>query len=554
LVLESEQMFADFGIRRAPIADSLGDSAVADRAALSRELDQGDVVAPSGSGAGDLSLPSPPSPAKRAEDKAGAPRSSPAAPAPAAKPSPGAAGGGLSGIGSTGQPGGADGAGGVQVAMPKGNATLGGVTVRGGPVSNAARVIAGMRAGFRNCYQRGLALDPTAQGSLRLVINVTASGAVTSVAPSTLSGSLPAPVVACVVARARAAQFAPPESGSPVVSMTVTFTSAPGDGGLVLSPLPGNNPLPGTFRPPADVAVTRPGDENWQAQGQAALDKLQAELTAAPTSRKRHEALVRGLLSRGRFAPALVAAQRFVELDPDLPVARELLAYAAVATGDRERAVAAVDALVESAPNEIKVQGRAARAFEALGDETRACAHWRSLADLLPSSDSALSEALRCRVRTMGDREAALRDAQAVAKPGPLLRRLLPLLESGQAPAFEKSSGGVGQLEITLTCEAKADCPFAIVITPTGTVFSPWTPALGRSSATSFAFSGLLSGVYHVLLIGGSPSAKGQVEVRALNARNTFAFGPGHAPTLAATQVTLAPNNFDNIGLNPLRF
>jgi hypothetical protein len=144
----------------------------------------------------------------------------------------------------------------------------------------------------------------------------------------------------------------------------------------------------------------------------------------------------------------------------------------------------------------------------------------------------------------MGDREAALRDAKAVVKPGPLLQRLLPLLESGRIPAFEKSSGSVGQLEVTMTCEPKADCPFAIVITPTGTVFSPWTPALGRSSATSFAFSGLLTGAYHVLLIGGAPSAKGQVEVRALNTRNTFQFGPGHAATIAATQVTMAPTAF----------
>jgi len=35
--------------------------------------------------------------------------------------------------------------------------------------------------------------------------------------------------------------------------------------------------------------------------------------------------------------------------------------------------------------------------------------------------------------------------------------------------------------------------------------------------------------------------AKGQVEVRALNAHNTFAFAPGHLPTIASTQVTLAP-------------
>jgi len=547
LVLESEQMFADFGIRRsAPVPDGLGDGAAPDRSALAQELDQGDLGA---LGSGAASEPSPSSPAKRAEDKAEAeaPRSvppaskpAPAAPSPApAAPSPirpGTAGGGLSGIGSTGRDTGGEGSGAVKVQGPKGNASVGGVSASGGNVANAARVVAGMRAGFRNCFQRGLAQDPTAQGSLRLAIQVGPAGQVTNATPSGVTGNLPAAVVACVVARARAAQFDPPDSGSATLAVPVTFVSQPGDS---LSSPPLGPALP--MRPePTDVAVSRPGDENWQAQGQPALDKLQAELAASPTSRKRHEALVRGLLLRGRFAVALAAAERFVELDPDLPVARELLAYAAVATGDRNRAVAAVDALTESAPSELKMHGRAARAFEALGDETRACAHWRSVFELAPSSDAAVFEALRCRARTMADREAALRDAKAVVKPGPLLQRLLPLLESGQVPAFERSTGSVGQFEVTLTCEPKADCPFAIVITPTGTIFSPWTPALGRSSGTSFAFSGLLTGAYRVLLIGGSPSAKGQIEVRALNARSTFPFGPGHAPTVATTQVTMA--------------
>jgi hypothetical protein len=214
-----------------------------------------------------------------------------------------------------------------------------------------------------------------------------------------------------------------------------------------------------------------------------------------------------------------------------------------------EAFVPASDALTESAPNDLKAQGRAARAFEALADETRACAHWRSVLELAPSSDSAQFEAFRCRARTMADREAALRDAKAVARPGPLLQKLLPLLESGQLPAFERSSGGVGQLEVTLTCEPKADCPYAIVITPTGTVFSPWTPALGRSSTTSFAFSGLMTGVYRVLLIGGAPDAKGQLEVRALNARSSFPFSAGHAPTIVTTHVTISPRPSNTLGL-----
>jgi hypothetical protein len=540
LVLENEQMFAEFGIKRSgPLEGSGAGVAVApDRAALSQELDQLDSGTLAESVAANNGAAS--TPAKRSANEAApsAPRSAP--PAPAAPIGPGASGGGLNGIGSTGaQKSTGTGAGsGQAIPVMKGTATVGPPSVSGGPVESAARVVAGMRAGFRACFNRELATQPTLQGgSLRLVINVAVDGTVSNATSSATTGNLPASVITCVLARVRVAQFGATQGGVATITLPVTFNLMPGD------PMPVPLPQPVDVGPtptPTDVAFHRPGDETWVNQGQAALDKLQAELAASPTSRKRHEALVRALLLRGRFVPALTAAQKFVELDPDLPVARELLAYAAVASGDRNLAVAAVDALTESAPHDLKAQGRAARAFEALADEARACAHWRSVLELAPSSDSAQFEAFRCRARSMGDREAALRDAKAVARPGPLLQKLLPLLQSGQLPAFERSSGGVGQFEVTVNCEPKTECPYAIVITPTGTVFSPWTPALGRSSATSFAFSGVMTGVYHVLLIGGAP-AKGQLEVRALNARSAFPFSPGHAPTIVTTQVTMAP-------------
>jgi hypothetical protein len=136
---------------------------------------------------------------------------------------PGQVGGGLAGIGSTGRSTGTEGAGGVaKVEGPKGNASVGGAAVSGGTVSNAARVVAGMRAGFRNCYQRGLAENPDAAGSIRLTIRVGAGGEVAGVSPSP-SGSLPASVISCVVARAQAAQFDPPEGGSAVIAVPVTF-------------------------------------------------------------------------------------------------------------------------------------------------------------------------------------------------------------------------------------------------------------------------------------------------------------------------------------------
>jgi hypothetical protein len=136
---------------------------------------------------------------------------------------PGAAGGGLEGIGSRGRGAGTEGTGTVaQVKGPSGSANVGGANVSGGSVSNAARVVAGMRAGFRACYQRGLNENPDAQGSIHLTIRVGAGGEVTAVS-ATPSGNLPASVVSCVQARAKAAQFDPPEGGAAAIQVPVTF-------------------------------------------------------------------------------------------------------------------------------------------------------------------------------------------------------------------------------------------------------------------------------------------------------------------------------------------
>jgi hypothetical protein len=136
---------------------------------------------------------------------------------------PGAAGGGLASIGNTGRGTGTEGTGtATKVAGPKGNASTGPAAVAGGNIANAARVVAGMRAGFRNCYNKGLQENPDSQGSIRLSIKVGAGGEVSGVT-ATPSGNLPPSVVACVQARARSAQFDPPDGGSAVVQVPVTF-------------------------------------------------------------------------------------------------------------------------------------------------------------------------------------------------------------------------------------------------------------------------------------------------------------------------------------------
>jgi hypothetical protein len=136
---------------------------------------------------------------------------------------PGSAGGGLGGIGMTGRAGGTEGSGGVQkVRGPRGSAAVGGANVQGGMISNASRVVAGMRAGFRACYQRGLDENPDAQGRIQLTIRVGPGGEVSGVT-AVPSGNLPASVVACVRSRASTAQFDPPEGGAAAINVPVSF-------------------------------------------------------------------------------------------------------------------------------------------------------------------------------------------------------------------------------------------------------------------------------------------------------------------------------------------
>jgi hypothetical protein len=135
---------------------------------------------------------------------------------------PGAAGGGLGGLGSSTAGGGGGTGQAAAVSGPKGSASTGAANVSGGTVSNAARVVAGMRAGFRNCYNRALAQNPDVEGRISLSIRVGPGGEVQGVSAAP-SGNLPDSVVSCVKARAQAAQFDPPQGGLAVIQVPVTF-------------------------------------------------------------------------------------------------------------------------------------------------------------------------------------------------------------------------------------------------------------------------------------------------------------------------------------------
>jgi hypothetical protein len=111
-----------------------------------------------------------------------------------------------------------------KVKGPTGNAQVGGALVSGGAVANASAVVAGMGAGFRRCYNRGLAEDPAMKGSVRVTARIGPNGEVQSATPSG-GGGLSGTVIACVVQRVQSAQFAPPEGGGATVVIPVTFVS-----------------------------------------------------------------------------------------------------------------------------------------------------------------------------------------------------------------------------------------------------------------------------------------------------------------------------------------
>jgi hypothetical protein len=136
---------------------------------------------------------------------------------------PGEQGGGLGGLASTGRGTGTEGSGkGTTVSGPKAGMPGVSSSVAGGNISNAAKVVAAMRAAFRACYQKGLDQNPDSQGSIKMAIKVGPGGEVTGVT-ATPSGNLPPGVIDCVTARARRAQFDPPEGGAATVQVPVTF-------------------------------------------------------------------------------------------------------------------------------------------------------------------------------------------------------------------------------------------------------------------------------------------------------------------------------------------
>lgn len=135
----------------------------------------------------------------------------------------GGKGGGLSNIGG-GTKGSTTGAGAgneTKVAGPTGVAQVGGSTATV-PVSDADRVIAGLRPRFRSCYQTGLNSDPSMSGKVVISAQIGPNGEVSSANVASNTGLSPS-VAACIASAVKRATFSPPGGSGSTLSIPVTF-------------------------------------------------------------------------------------------------------------------------------------------------------------------------------------------------------------------------------------------------------------------------------------------------------------------------------------------
>ncbi len=135
----------------------------------------------------------------------------------------GGKGGGLAGIGGgTGGSGTGAGAGTeTKVAGPTGVAQVGGSTATV-PISDADRVIAGLRARFRSCYQTGLNSDPSMSGKVLISAKVGPNGEVSSADVASNTGLSPT-VAQCIAGVVKRATFSAPGGGGSTLQIPVTF-------------------------------------------------------------------------------------------------------------------------------------------------------------------------------------------------------------------------------------------------------------------------------------------------------------------------------------------
>jgi TonB family protein len=134
---------------------------------------------------------------------------------------PGGGGGGLASIGDTRGNGPTSAGTATVVKGPTGDAQVG-VTTATVAVSNAERVVAGLRPGFRACYNQGLQSDPGMSGRVLVSAKISPNGEVASADAAQNSG-LSAGVVQCILRKVRNAQFDAPGPNGSTLQIPVTF-------------------------------------------------------------------------------------------------------------------------------------------------------------------------------------------------------------------------------------------------------------------------------------------------------------------------------------------
>lgn len=108
----------------------------------------------------------------------------------------------------------------TKVKGPRGEASVGALTSSGN-VTGAERVLAGLRARFRACYQSGLNADPAMTGKLVLRVQTSSSGEVSKAEIASNTGMSNA-VETCVLSAARRTVF----SGDGIITAPILFTVA----------------------------------------------------------------------------------------------------------------------------------------------------------------------------------------------------------------------------------------------------------------------------------------------------------------------------------------